>query len=142
MSMRRLSLLLVLIGAVFALWPVKADRTRYELEAGVEGRPLSELQSQWADPQLRQILQRRPTCGIPLLAPFTYIGDTALRRGCAGPNSRSLSLSLVAVAAGWGVLYGAPASGVSAGASEVGLAEVRRLRSLSRRAAARQRAGP
>lgn len=55
------------------------------------------------DPVQRPWLERRPLCGPPVLAPVTYVGDGSLRRGCAGPNGRSMSLAALPLLAGGGV---------------------------------------
>lgn len=95
--LRRLPLLLATVAAMLALWPVKADAIRYDLEAQSGGQPIAQLQARWADPVQRPFLQARPTCGLPLLAPWTYTQDSALRGGCAGPNSRSMSLAVLSL---------------------------------------------
>lgn len=106
MLLRRLSIALVLLGALLALWPVKADATRYELEVRSGGQSLPQLQARYAEAEQRPFLERRPSCGIPLLAPITYTQDSALRGACAGPNARSMSLSVLALATGWRLAYG------------------------------------
>lgn len=88
-------MLLAVPGALLALWPVSADATRYELELASGGQTPAQLAARWADPRQRPLLERRPSCGIPVLAPWTYTQDTALRGGCAGPNARSMSLAVV-----------------------------------------------
>lgn len=103
MLSRRVSLSLIVLGLLLAVYPVKADATRYELELRSGGQPVSQLESRWADPVQRPWLAKRPVCGIPLLSPFTYMQDTALRHGCAGPNGRSMSLAVLALLAGVGM---------------------------------------
>lgn len=102
MQLRRLSSALVVVGVLLALWPVKADATRYELEARSGGQPAAQLEARWADPAQRPFLTARPSCGLPLLAPLTYVQDTSLRSGCAGPNARSTSLAAVALLGAFG----------------------------------------
>ena len=90
---------LLLVGLLLALWPVPADRTRYELELRAGGQPPAQLAARWADPLQRAALERRPLCGPPVLAPLTYTQDGALRAGCAGPNARSASLAVLVLLA-------------------------------------------
>lgn len=97
MSRHRLPLVLLAASVVLLLWPVRADASRYALEVRSGAQPLSQLETRWADPAQRPFLQRRPACGVPLLAPLFYMQDTALRRGCAGPNGRSMSLAALAL---------------------------------------------
>lgn len=101
MLLRRLSLGSFVIGLTLALWPVAADATRYELELRSGAQPVSQLEARWADPDQRPFLARRPSCGPPVGAPLTYLRDSALRRGCAGPVSRSMSLAVLALVGGW-----------------------------------------
>lgn len=103
MSARRLSLVLLVVGLLFALWPVKADATRYELAVASGAQPQPQLDARMADPAQRPLLEQRPSCGIPLLAPLTYTQDTSLRGGCAGPNARSMSLAVLTLLAAAGV---------------------------------------
>lgn len=103
--LRRLPLLLAAVAVMLAVWPVKADRIRYDLEAQSGGQAIAQLQARWADPVQRPFLQARPTCGLPLLAPWTYTQNSALRGGCAGPNSRSMSLAALALSLGFYAAY-------------------------------------
>lgn len=88
----RLSPTLVVLAVVVALWPVRADAARHELESGAQ--PAAQLEARLADPAQRPRLMARPLC-MPLLAPLLYTQDTSLRRGCAGPNGRSMSIAFV-----------------------------------------------
>ncbi len=108
MSSHRLALALVAVGVLVTLWPVRADASRYELEMQSGAQPPAQLEARWADPVQRPFLERRPACGVPLLAPLTYMQDTALRRGCAGPNARSMSLAVLVLVAAAGVVAGRP----------------------------------
>lgn len=90
-------MLLVAAAVLLALWPVRADASRYELEVRSGAQPLSQLEARWADPVQRAFLERRPSCGVPLLAPFSYMQDSALRRGCAGPKARAMSSAMIAL---------------------------------------------
>lgn len=90
---QRLSLALAAVGALLLLWPVPADATRFELIAQSGSQTLADLDRRLADPAQRPWLERRPLCGVPLLAPITYMDDGCLRHGCAGPNGRSMSLA-------------------------------------------------
>jgi hypothetical protein len=88
----RVPLTLAVLGLVMALWPVRADSTRYELESGLQ--PAAQLEARLADPAQRPWLTARPLCGLPVLAPVLYMQHTSLRRGCAGPNARSMSIAV------------------------------------------------
>ncbi len=103
MLTRRVSLGLIVLGLLLALCPVKADGTRFDLALSSGGQSMSQLESRWADPAQRPWLGARPLCWPPLLAPFTYMQDSTLRRGCAGPNARSMSLAVLLLATGAGV---------------------------------------
>lgn len=87
----RLPLTLAVLALVVALWPIRADATRYELEVG--SQPVAQLEARLADPAQRPWLTTRPLCGPPLLAPVLYMQSTSLRPGCAGPNARSMSIA-------------------------------------------------
>lgn len=103
MSKHRLAQVLVAVGLLLLLWPARADATRFELVLQSGAQPMAELEQRWADPEQRPWLERRPSCGIPLLAPLTYMGDGSLRRGCAGPNARSMSLATLPLLAAAGL---------------------------------------
>jgi len=100
MLTRRVSLSLIVLGLLLAVYPVMADGTRYELALRSGGQTMSQLESRLADPAQRPWLEARPLCWPPLLAPFTYMQDSALRSGGAGPSAQSMSLSVLALAAG------------------------------------------
>ncbi len=120
MLTRRLSLGLIVLGLLLAVYPVKADGTRFELALRSGGQSMAQLEARLADPDQRPRLEARPLCWPPLLAPFTYVQDSTLRSGCAGPNARSMSLSVLALAAGAGALASrSRASGLSRGRNTV-----------------------
>ncbi len=95
MLRHRLSLTFIALALLLAVWPVRADASRYELESRSGAQPVSQLEARLADPAQRPWLTTRPHCGMPLFAPFFYMQDTSLRQGCAGPNARSMSLAAV-----------------------------------------------
>ena len=97
--LRRASLALAALGLLLAVWPVYADAIRYELELRTGAQPVAQLEVRWADPEQNRFLARRPLCGPPVLAPLTYMQDSALRQGCAGPNARSMSLAVLLLGA-------------------------------------------
>jgi hypothetical protein len=103
MSTQRLARSLLGVGVFLLLWPVQADATRFELLAQSGAQTMPDLQARLADPLQRPSLERRPRCGPPLLAPITYTGDGSLRRGCAGPNGRSMSLAVLPLLAAAGL---------------------------------------
>ena len=103
MSTQRLARLLVVVGVVLLLWPVRADATRFELVAQSGAQTMADLEDRLADPRQRPSLERRPRCGPPLAAPLTYVADGSLRRGCAGPNGRSMSLAALPLLAAAGL---------------------------------------
>ena len=103
MSTHRLALVLAALGALLVLWPVRADGTRFELLVQSGAQPMAEVEARWADPVQRPWLAARPLCGVPLLAPVTYVTDSSLRRGCAGPNARSMSLGALGLLAAAGL---------------------------------------
>ena len=100
------------LGVALLLWPVRADATRFELAAQTGAPSMADLQARLADPAQRPWLERRPLCGPPLLAPLTYVGDGSLRRGCAGPNGRSMSLAVLPLLAAAGLAGGRRRAGV------------------------------
>ena len=103
MSTQRLARLLVAVGVLLLLWPVPADATRFEMVAQSGAQTIADLEARLADPRQRPGLERRPLCGPPLVAPLTYVSDGALRRGCAGPNGRSMSLAALPLLAAAGL---------------------------------------
>jgi hypothetical protein len=102
MKVRHVPPALLVLAVFLALWPVRADATRYDAEMRAGGQPVSQLQARLADPVQRPFLEARPSCGLPLLAPLTYTQDTALRHVCAGPNARSMSLAVFVLLASTG----------------------------------------
>lgn len=95
--MKRFAVVLLGLGLLLALWPVRADRTRYEME--MMGGPQPRVQLLTPPAEQRPFLRQRPLCGPPIAAPLTYMRDTALRSGCAGPNGRSMALAAMALLA-------------------------------------------
>ena len=103
MPTQHLARLLLAVGVVLLLWPVRADATRSELVAQSGAQTMAELEARLADPRQRPWLERRPLCGPPVAAPLTYVAVGGLRRGCAGPNGRSMSLAVLPLLAAAGL---------------------------------------
>lgn len=95
---------LLSFGLLLAVLPFPADGTRAELGVGSGGQSMAQMQERLSDPEQRPHLEKRPLCWPPVMAPFTYMQDSALRHGCAGPNARSMSLAVLLLAGAAGLM--------------------------------------